>query len=258
MDLPAGDHPGDRTAIVPGAMTRNTASRPARAPAPRTGDDPPCSRRPRLNGQGRYGTPSAARKAWRDGCRSSVVEHPLGKGEVVSSILTGSTTACASETRRLALRSAGASRPGPTESGNIAGSQASLRSRFLILHTARGGGNMETGTWLASQPRPSATRARAKSQRQSSASAQLPAPHPARRHHQHHREAHVPQARGDGGRSARTLGCSLPGARAQGCNCAHQPAGPQHAPRTHAGRHPVLARGPHMTGDRHHTDGRLR
>src|SRR5262245_64234714 len=25
-------------------------------------------------------------------CRSSVVEHPLGKGEVVSSILTGSTT----------------------------------------------------------------------------------------------------------------------------------------------------------------------
>ena len=27
--------------------------------------------------------------AWR--CRSSVVEHPLGKGEVVSSILTGST-----------------------------------------------------------------------------------------------------------------------------------------------------------------------
>src|SRR5260370_24909146 len=25
------------------------------------------------------------------GCRSSVVEHPLGKGEVVSSILTGST-----------------------------------------------------------------------------------------------------------------------------------------------------------------------
>jgi hypothetical protein len=24
-------------------------------------------------------------------CRSSVVEHPLGKGEVVSSILTGST-----------------------------------------------------------------------------------------------------------------------------------------------------------------------
>src|SRR5438067_5307540 len=26
------------------------------------------------------------------GCRSSVVEHPLGKGEVVSSILTGSTT----------------------------------------------------------------------------------------------------------------------------------------------------------------------
>src|ERR1700736_5466257 len=26
---------------------------------------------------------------WR--CRSSVVEHPLGKGEVVSSILTGST-----------------------------------------------------------------------------------------------------------------------------------------------------------------------
>ena len=30
---------------------------------------------------------SAARR-----CRSSVVEHPLGKGEVVSSILTGSTT----------------------------------------------------------------------------------------------------------------------------------------------------------------------
>jgi hypothetical protein len=28
----------------------------------------------------------------RRGCRSSVVEHPLGKGEVVSSILTGSTT----------------------------------------------------------------------------------------------------------------------------------------------------------------------
>src|SRR5262249_31505868 len=27
-------------------------------------------------------------------CRSSVVEHPLGKGEVVSSILTGSTTIC--------------------------------------------------------------------------------------------------------------------------------------------------------------------
>jgi Cys-tRNA(Pro)/Cys-tRNA(Cys) deacylase len=27
------------------------------------------------------------------GCRSSVVEHPLGKGEVVSSILTGSTSA---------------------------------------------------------------------------------------------------------------------------------------------------------------------
>jgi hypothetical protein len=27
-------------------------------------------------------------------CRSSVVEHPLGKGEVVSSILTGSTTVC--------------------------------------------------------------------------------------------------------------------------------------------------------------------
>jgi hypothetical protein len=25
-------------------------------------------------------------------CRSSVVEHPLGKGEVVSSILTGSTS----------------------------------------------------------------------------------------------------------------------------------------------------------------------
>ena len=32
---------------------------------------------------------SAARAA--PGCRSSVVEHPLGKGEVVSSILTGST-----------------------------------------------------------------------------------------------------------------------------------------------------------------------
>ena len=33
----------------------------------------------------------------RERCRSSVVEHPLGKGEVVSSILTGSTTlfACA-------------------------------------------------------------------------------------------------------------------------------------------------------------------
>src|SRR6516225_2452381 len=27
-------------------------------------------------------------------CRSSVVEHPLGKGEVVSSILTGSTRIC--------------------------------------------------------------------------------------------------------------------------------------------------------------------
>jgi hypothetical protein len=35
-----------------------------------------------------------ARCTWPRGCcRSSVVEHPLGKGEVVSSILTGSTTA---------------------------------------------------------------------------------------------------------------------------------------------------------------------
>jgi hypothetical protein len=32
-------------------------------------------------------------KSRRARCRSSVVEHPLGKGEVVSSILTGSTTA---------------------------------------------------------------------------------------------------------------------------------------------------------------------
>src|SRR5205085_6583259 len=31
------------------------------------------------------------RPKWPRGCRSSVVEHPLGKGEVVSSILTGST-----------------------------------------------------------------------------------------------------------------------------------------------------------------------
>src|ERR1700722_7059326 len=34
-------------------------------------------------GKGRVSPPA--------GCRSSVVEHPLGKGEVVSSILTGST-----------------------------------------------------------------------------------------------------------------------------------------------------------------------
>jgi hypothetical protein len=33
-------------------------------------------------------------------CRSSVVEHPLGKGEVVSSILTGSTSRSRSPARR--------------------------------------------------------------------------------------------------------------------------------------------------------------
>ena len=37
--------------------------------------------------------PRSERRAGLHGCcRSSVVEHPLGKGEVVSSILTGSTT----------------------------------------------------------------------------------------------------------------------------------------------------------------------
>src|SRR5262249_11820056 len=39
--------------------------------------------------QGRFPFPRFSPAAGR--CRSSVVEHPLGKGEVVSSILTGST-----------------------------------------------------------------------------------------------------------------------------------------------------------------------
>src|SRR5262249_50589578 len=39
--------------------------------------------------QGRFPFPRFSPAAAR--CRSSVVEHPLGKGEVVSSILTGST-----------------------------------------------------------------------------------------------------------------------------------------------------------------------
>jgi hypothetical protein len=50
-----------------------------------------------LRGQARYGKHRRAfalysvRRAFATRCRSSVVEHPLGKGEVVSSILTGST-----------------------------------------------------------------------------------------------------------------------------------------------------------------------
>jgi hypothetical protein len=41
-----------------------------------------------------------ARCTWPKGCcRSSVVEHPLGKGEVVSSILTGSTTSTPDKTK---------------------------------------------------------------------------------------------------------------------------------------------------------------
>ena len=52
----------------------------------------PCGkdRRARLSGSDLRRSP-----VWRNPhrcCRSSVVEHPLGKGEVVSSILTGSTT----------------------------------------------------------------------------------------------------------------------------------------------------------------------
>src|SRR5262249_26509186 len=48
----------------------------------------PCGKDRRTRGRfliGRFSHP--ARR-----CRSSVVEHPLGKGEVVSSILTGSTS----------------------------------------------------------------------------------------------------------------------------------------------------------------------
>ena len=49
-------------------------------------------RRPGPYGKDRGGCGAAPKLSRNTCCRSSVVEHPLGKGEVVSSILPGSTT----------------------------------------------------------------------------------------------------------------------------------------------------------------------
>src|SRR5580692_3690153 len=61
-------------------------SMPPAAPQPRAG-------LARLRGLTPYGNDRGVFRQYISGgrCRSSVVEHPLGKGEVVSSILTGST-----------------------------------------------------------------------------------------------------------------------------------------------------------------------
>ena len=80
--------------------------------------------------------------AWRPCCRSSVVEHSLGKGEVDSSILSGSTIE--------ALRNQGFSRrPLPTPPPD-------LRERKLNLSRSLGEnlGNLFSGCSLVEPPDP--------------------------------------------------------------------------------------------------------
>ena len=67
---------------------------------------------PSLHDGGRYGSfrrhsPAAAFAALPRRCRSSVVEHPLGKGEVNSSILFGSTSPSRGKYRLQAARCGG-------------------------------------------------------------------------------------------------------------------------------------------------------
>src|ERR1700751_4847222 len=83
------------------APARERVSRPI---GPRAGlsEPPPNLAPPHPLWQGTTPSTPAARR--RERCRSSVVEHSLGKGEVVSSILTGSTSLCGRRQKRDAHR----------------------------------------------------------------------------------------------------------------------------------------------------------